>query len=562
MAPPWKALTLVSGAFAFALTTLKPHWSTPYFLSTFAKLWVVEIGVWAVYAVFLYPFYFSPLIGLPEPEGGHWLMGQFRRIADDPSGVPMLDWATNIPNEGLVRYKVPLNQERVMPTTAKALSEVLVTRNYDFEKPAMIRWSLGRILGNGILMAEGDEHKRQRKNLMPAFSFRHVKDLYPVFWSKSKESVQAMMEQIRVDAAKAGTAEKAGLTNPTAVLEIGDWASRATLDIIGVAGIGRDFHAIQDPNNHLSKMYQDVFKPSKQARVMNLLNLVLPGWLVTNLPIKRNGDVRQASAFIRQVCLDVVKEKKEKFALNELTDVDILSVAIESGGFSDEDLVNQLMTFLAAGHETTASAMQWAIYMLCLHPDVQTRLRKEVREHLPSLESHQDITALDIDHLPYLNAVCNEVLRYYSPVPLTLRQAAVDTSIAGQRIPRGTMVILCPWAINRNMSLWGEDAGRFNPDRWLSSKGENSTASAATVGSGGASSNYAFLTFLHGPRSCIGQAFAKAEFACLLATWVGRFEFDLKNKEEYDEKNMVIKGGVTARPANGLWVNAKMLDEW
>ncbi|PKS10552.1 hypothetical protein jhhlp_002306 [Lomentospora prolificans] len=562
MAPPWKAFTLASGAVAFTLMSLKPAWSTSYFLATFTKLWVVEIGAWVIYAVFLYPWYFSPLVGLPEPEGDHWLLGQFRRIARDPSGAPMLDWATNIPNEGLIRYKVPLNQERVMPTTAKALSEVLVTRNYDFEKPAMIRWSLGRILGNGILMAEGDEHKRQRKNLMPAFSFRHVKDLYPVFWTKSKESVLAMVDKVRDDAAKAGTEEKAGVVNPTAVLEIGDWASRATLDIIGVAGLGCDFHAIRDPNNHLSKMYQDVFKPSKQARVMNLLNLVLPGWIVTNLPIKRNQEIRQASATIRQVCLDLVREKKEKYARKELTDVDILSVAIESGGFSDDDLVNQLMTFLAAGHETTASAMQWAIYLLCLHPEVQTRLRQEVRERLPSVDSHQEITALDIDHLPYLNAVCNEVLRYYSPVPLTLRQAVVDTSILGQQIPRGTTVVLCPWAINRNSFLWGEDAGRFNPDRWLSAKGGDAPASAATVGSGGASSNYAFLTFLHGPRSCIGQAFAKAEFACLLAAWVGRFEFDLKNKEEYDEKNMVIKGGVTARPANGLWVNAKMLDEW
>lgn len=476
--------------------------------------------------------------------------------------LTVLPRAATIPNDGLLRYKVPLNQERVMPTSAKALSEVLVTRNYDFEKPAMIRWTLGRILGNGILMAEGDEHKRQRKNLMPAFSFRHVKDLYPVFWDKSRESALAMKEQVRFGAAaKASEDEKAAAAdNAVEVLEIGDWASRATLDIIGVAGIGRDFHAVQDPDNPLSKMYQDVFKPSKQARIMNLLNLVLPGWIVTNLPVKRNGDIRQASAMIRQVCLDLVKEKKEKFARKALTDVDILSVAIESGGFSDEDLVNQLMTFLAAGHETTASAMQWAIYMLCLHPEVQMRLRKEVREHLPPIESGQDITALDIDHLPYLNAVCNEVLRYYSPVPLTLRQAAVDTSIAGQHIPKGTMVVLCPWAINRDQALWGEDAGRFNPDRWLAAG--PGAATAATVGSGGASSNYAFLTFLHGPRSCIGQAFAKAEFACLLASWVGQFEFELNNKEEYDEKNMVIKGGVTARPANGLWVKAKVVEGW
>lgn len=92
MAPPWNALTLTSGAFAFAWTYLQPQWSTAGFLGTFAKLWVAELGAWSIYAVFLYPFYFSPLVGLPEPEGSHWLLGQFQRIASDPSGAPMLDW--------------------------------------------------------------------------------------------------------------------------------------------------------------------------------------------------------------------------------------------------------------------------------------------------------------------------------------------------------------------------------------------------------------------------------------------------------------------------------------
>ena len=92
MAPPWKAFTLASGAVAFTLMSLKPAWSMSYFLATFTKLWVVEIGAWVIYAVFLYPWYFSPLVGLPEPEGDHWLLGQFRRIARDPSGAPMLDW--------------------------------------------------------------------------------------------------------------------------------------------------------------------------------------------------------------------------------------------------------------------------------------------------------------------------------------------------------------------------------------------------------------------------------------------------------------------------------------
>ena len=79
---------------------------------------------------------------------------------------------------------------------------------------------------------------------------------------------------------------------------------------------------------------------------------------------------------------------------------------------------------------------------------------------------------------------------------------------------------------------------------------------------GGASTNYASLTFLHGPRSCIGQTFARAEFACLLAAWIGRLEFELNDVAEMDEKNLVIKAGVTARPANGMWVKARVVDGW
>lgn len=233
-----------------------------------------------------------------------------------------------------------------------------------------------------------------------------------------------------------------------------------------------------------------------------------------------------------------------------------MSVALESGGFSDESLIDQLMTFLAAGHETTATAMTWATYMLSRNPDIQKRLRAEIREHLPSLKDKETVTSQQIDHMPYLNAVCNEVLRYFPPVPITIRDAACDTFILDQPIPKGTRVMIIPWAINKAENLWGPDAAKFDPDRWLPS--ENSPHSA----NGGAASNYSFLTFLHGPRSCIGQGFAKAEFACLLAAWIGRFEFELNDERELTEENVLIKGGVTARPAKGMYVKTRVVEGW
>ncbi|KAL2756221.1 hypothetical protein ACRALDRAFT_1034009 [Sodiomyces alcalophilus JCM 7366] len=563
MGLPWRFMSVTSLATAVLLTSQHVHPSKSFFLATFTTTWSLSFLAWAVWKVFLWPKFFSPLRGLPEPEGGHWLMGQYRTIVSQPSGHPHIDWVNNLRHDGLIRYQFLFNQERVLVASPKTLSEVLVTRNYDFVKPTAVRWSIGNILGVGILLAEGDEHKLQRKKLMPAFAFRHVKDLYPVFWSKSLDGVRAMTEHILAESTNAADSP----TTATAVLEVGAWASRVTLDIIGVAGLGHDFGAIRNPDNPLVRTYQHVFKPSRQGQLLGLASLFLPGRLVRMIPVERNNDILRASRVIRSTCRDLIREKKDKLAKDQLTDMDILSVALESGAFTDENLVDQMMTFLAAGHETTASAMTWAVYLLCLHPEMQSRLRAEVRAHLPSPDApgaDAAVTATDIDRrLPYLSAVCSEVLRYFPPVPMTLREAAVDTTINGQRIPKGTRVMLCPWAVNKDVSLWGDDAGVFNPDRWLAPAGENGAGNGEkATASGGASSNYAFMTFLHGPRSCIGQGFAKAEFACILASWVGRFEFSLKNEEEYDEDKVDIKGGVTARPAKGLYVNATVVDGW
>lgn len=431
-----------------------------------------------------------------------------------------------------------------------------------------MRYTIGRILGIGILLAEGDEHKKQRKNLSPAFSFRHVKDLYPIFWSKSRECVEAMTEQVSRDGpSPSESGEKTDKTlaadDDAAVVDVGNWASRVTLDIIGVCGLGRDFGAIKDPNTELNQTYTRVMKPSKTGQILSLMTMFVPGWIVNRIPIKRNDDILQAAGFIRDTCRDLIRSKRAKLANKEPSDLDILSAAIESGGFTDENLVDQLMTFLAAGHETTASAMTWAIYMLCLHPEMQDRLRAEIRERLPSIsDPSATVSSVDIDHMPYLNAFCSEVLRYWSPAPMTVREAARDTTIAGHAVPKGTRVMLVPWAVNKSTELWGDDALRFNPDRWLVRQEDGGSVSEKASTSGGASSNYAFLTFLHGPRSCIGMGFARGEMACILASWVGRFEFELKNEEERDEDKLDIRTGITAQPRNGLSVKTRVVEGW
>jgi cytochrome P450 len=193
--------------------------------------------------------------------------------------------------------------------------------------------------------------------------------------------------------------------------------------------------------------------------------------------------------------------------------------------------------------------MIWAAYLLCKHPEMQAKLRKEIRDNLPALSSGAPITAADFEKVPYLWAFCNETLRFIPSVALTLRIAAHDTMILDQPIPKGTTIILCPWAINVDKSQWGPDADHFNPDRWLA---------AGKANTGGAESNYSLLTFLHGPRSCIGKEFAKAEFAALLATWVGRFEMEFADKDYV----LDIGSSVTSKPKGGLKVRLTPLDGW
>ncbi|KAL5386229.1 hypothetical protein DPSP01_004311 [Paraphaeosphaeria sporulosa] len=532
MAISKRAITVAAAVITFFTQRYAPGAT----LSAGAVLNTVELAILGIFARFcwgalVYPLLFSPLRHLPQAPDANLIAGNWKRIFKEPSGEPQREWIDTVPNDGVLHYRWLFNEPRVLITTPKALAEVLVQRSYEFVKPERVRIGVGRLLGVGVLVAEGDEHKRQRRALMPAFAFRHIKDLYPVFWDKSVEMTNAISHEMK--------------TNSTSVIEIRDWASRATLDIIGLAGMGQDFNAIADPTNELNVTYRTIFKPSTAAKVMQVASMFLPDWLLQALPVKRNEEFKEAIRTIKRVSADLVRSKREKLEKGGRTDVDILSVAIESGGFTDDDMVNQLMTFLAAGHETTATSLAWAVYILCKHPAEQKRLREEVRTNIPAISDPTiQVSSTDIDHLPYLNAILNETSRIFPPVALTLREAERDTTIQGHFIPAGTTIIICPWAINTSNALWGSDAKEFNPERWMGPGKANT---------GGAESNYAVTTFLHGPRSCIGKDFAKAEFACLLAALVGRFEMEL----EEPDKPLEIAGGITNGPKGGLRIKMK-----
>ncbi|KAG5975612.1 hypothetical protein E4U55_007617 [Claviceps digitariae] len=517
-------------------------------------LWVLsaQISAWLIYSIYIYPYFLSPLRHLPQPKGGLPLIGHSWGLGKHGPGVLGRKWMAQVQHAGLLRIFWLFNQEAVVVASTQAIAEILVTKSYTFEKPRFARRYLAILLGWTLLNLEGDEHVKQRRSMLPAFSFRHIKSLYPLFWTKSREVVLAMRD--------ACCHEKGSVS---AEMDVFRWALRCTLDIIGLATAGVEFGAIRDEESSLFKSYELLQSSSADFALMPLLAF-LPDRVITRLPLSRIRLAVRQSAEMKQACRNMIQEKrgKEKKIDKKMMDtlskqeeneereppsMDILRVALASGLFSDEQLVDQTMMFLSAGHDSTAAALTWTIYMLAQNPQAQARLRAEVREKIPSITT--EITSTQVDGMAYLNAVCSESLRTHSPVAQTIRVANSDTTIQGQFIPRGSLLFLLPWMTNVDPQLWGPDAAEWKPERWLRpDQGGTGT---------GAANNYAFMTFLHGPRSCIGSAFAKAELACLVAAWVGSFSFEL-----VDECNVKVTSSVVAKPKGGLRMRVRVMDGW
>lgn len=205
-------------------------------------------------------------------------------------------------------------------------------------------------------------------------------------------------------------------------------------------------------------------------------------------------------------------------------------------------------------HETTANALIWACYLLAVNQDVQDDLRNEIYNIIPPLESEVSTAALDT--APLLHGVINETLHLFPGAPILLRESICLTTVQGQHVPRSTQVILCPWAVNRSPELWGEDAGKFKPQRW--NDGGDSDEPKRPNNNGGQHSPYAMLTFLQGPRRCIGENFYRSEPRCLMAALVGSFRLEMA-----DPAAEVVPSGIIGLKArDGMNIRLTALDSW
>ncbi|KAK0725527.1 cytochrome P450 [Lasiosphaeris hirsuta] len=506
--------------------------SLPALAAAILAIHYISLLIWLM---FIYPFYFHPLRNFPAPK--YTLISRtWRRIrTKTPPGQLLLEVAESTPNDGII--VVQGHSTHLVITKPGPLADILVHRPYDFAKLDSVREFLQQSLGDGLIAVEGDRHKFMRKNTQPAFKFSQIKELYPMMWKIAVTFTEILKGELQ--GAEGG------------LVEMSRWSGKATLDIIGLAAFGRNFRSIENPDDALVRNYEEIFRPKKSKFAYFILMRTFPRRLVNMLPWDVARMFKETMANIRAICAQMVKEKREAIAKKEENHVDILSLLIKSDNFSETELIDQMLTFMAAGHETTASVLTWTTYLLALHPSWQSDLRSELRRALPDfpwLPAGTDLASV-LEHLPHLNGILNESLRLYPTVPVTLRGAVRDTTISGHAVPKGTEIIMSPWVVNRYTALWGPDATEFRPGRWITTVNGEKKAN----NTGGAASNYAQLTFLHGPRGCIGQGFARAELRCLIAAFVMQFGWELG----MDPREVVPGGVITNKPVNGLRLKLK-----
>jgi cytochrome P450 len=250
-----------------------------------------------------------------------------------------------VPNEGLIRLKGLLNRDQLLVTDAKALAEILVTRTYDFPKQKRDTDFLRYLIGDGLVTTEGAHHKQQRKHSMPSFGFRQIKNLYPLFWEKSIKMTQV------IDTAVWGSlaVETGSKVDPKEVIDIDHWASKATLDIIGVAGLGRDLNTLDNSHDEIAVLYEELTATDFSTLLISSMMLILGRRLAALLYPTAFIRIRNIIIGLRRLCVQFVREKRTQLQNRDEKPLDTLSNLIKAGVFSDEELVDQLLTFLAAG---------------------------------------------------------------------------------------------------------------------------------------------------------------------------------------------------------------------
>jgi cytochrome P450 len=384
----------------------------------------------------------------------------------------------------------------------KAIGRVL-NENLDiYPKSDVTKNLLKPAIGDSMFIAEGAHWRWQRRAASPVFTHRNIASLAPIM------SAAADATCARINAA-------------SDTVDMYEEMVAATFEVIsnvtfsGSGAMGSD--AVHKAINH----YID-----QTARVSLFDILGLPGWIPRPSRIFQPNALKQ----MKRIANDAIKKRKE---LGAKPVPDLLDLLLEGEDPETKrkmemaELRDNLLTFIVAGHETTALTLSWALYLCAFDPEVQEKLRTEARSVLQGRVA----TADDCDALPYTEQVIKETLRLYPPAAFISRTIQTDDMLCGRDIKRKDTVMLPIYALHRHHDLW-ERPDQFDPERFAD---------------GHKPERYTYLPFGDGPRICIGAQFAMIEAKIILATLIARFRFE--RIADRDPKPVMV---LTLRPDGGV----------
>ena len=436
------------------------------------------------------------------------------RFPPGPKGLPLAGMAFHLrrdPLEGLrqitreygdiVRFHV-MTQERILLNHPDWINQVLVVQHNKFHKSELTRRVTARMLGNGLLISEGEFWRRQRWLAQPAFHRNRVND----YAGTMLEIAEARIRDWRDGEAR----------------NIGQEMTALTLDIAVRTLFGTT----------LPEEARGVGRAMTFLMRYSLRRQRLPFRIPETWPTPANRRADRELEFIDSLVYRIISERRAEVNSNHHNDLlALLMGAMDEDGtqMTPQQLHDETMTLFLAGHETTAQMLSWTWYALSQNPQVEARLHEE----LSGVLGARPVEAADFPRLPYLQAVMNESLRLYPPAYIMAREVIEPCEIGGYTMRPKSTIIFSQWVMHRDPRFY-DDAEAFRPERWLDGLANRLPAGA-------------YFPFGGGPRRCIGEGFALLEAAIVITTLARRFRFRLASGAQ-----VVPEPLVTLRPRHGI----------
>jgi cytochrome P450 len=385
------------------------------------------------------------------------------------------------------------------------VTRVLVERPGDFPKSNRIREGLTPLLGNSVFVTNGEVWKRQRRIIDPAFEGGRLRDTFPAMVAAGQAALARM---------------------PLGEVEVEAEMSHAAADVIF-----RTLFSIPIEHEVAAAVFAEFRTYQRTQPILNLAAfLPLPKWV----PRFHRRATKRSAAVIRGLITRLTEGRATEIAAGTAPDdlaTKIMTTADPLTGdrFETAEMVDQVAIFFLAGHETSASALSWALLMLAMDPDVQEKVAGEAQ----ALGDQPEFSALS--KLRFTRDVFREVLRLYPPVPMMVRENAVPEEMRGRKVARGAQIVLSPWHLHRHERIWARP-DEFDPSRWQT---EENRACARD----------AYMPFSAGPRVCTGAGFAVVEGTLLLALLARAFRFECVAGRE-----AVPVAHLTVRAKDGIWL--------